>query len=155
MMDNQVLECSAHTLEVNAPMVVEALIFGVDEKSVKHGVYFFVAHWGSVFLVVFAYEFAVGTIDVGCVVGAWLHDVVKRWRLAEEPQEIDVDGYECENDSDKQCAYRQKAFYIPGLAFIEALVPCIEAFVMFCNPLQHTNQFVPNSFHCSVVYIFI
>ena len=36
MMDNQVLECSAHTLEVNAPVVIEALIFGVDKKSVEH-----------------------------------------------------------------------------------------------------------------------
>ena len=138
-MHNHVFHSATYAMKVYAPVAIEAFVLGVDEQAEKHAIYFFIFHWSAVLLEELAYLLAVATVDVGSVIGAWLHDVVKRWRLAKEPQEVNVYSYKEQEQSDKQRAHGIERLLIPGLAGIEALVPCVELLVACHGHLPGAN----------------
>ena len=50
-------------MEVDAPVIIESFIFGVDEQAVEHGVDLLILNWSAIFLVVLTYLLPVGTKD--------------------------------------------------------------------------------------------
>ena len=146
-MNDEILERAAHAVEVDAPVTVEALILGVDEQAIEHRVDFLIFHRGAVLLVELAYLLAVGTVDIGCVIGAGLHDVVERRTLAKEPQEIGVHCQQQQQDGDECGAHGIESLHIPWLAGIEALVPSVETLVAGYYRPEYINS--PRAFFVS------
>ena len=59
-----VLQCSAEGLEVNAEMMIETLVLGIDECIPKYWVHFLIFYWGSVLAEELTYHDTVGTVDL-------------------------------------------------------------------------------------------
>ena len=89
LMHDKVFSSTAQALEVHAAVVVEALVLGVDKCLEKQWRHFFELHRRTVFVEEFAQQLPIGTVNVRCVVGLWVHDAADRWRLAKQPHKVE------------------------------------------------------------------
>ena len=62
-MNDEIFSSTCHSVEVDAPVIIESFIFGVDEQAVEHGVDLLILNWGAIFLVVLTYLLPVGAKD--------------------------------------------------------------------------------------------
>ena len=97
LVNDDVLHHGEERLKVNAPVVIETLIFGVDEGFPEHGVHFLVLHGRAVLAEELANHHAVGTVNLGRLGRSLVDDGTHGGRLAEEEEKIDVDGSEIED----------------------------------------------------------
>ena len=92
-MQGIILDRGKQACEIYAVMTVETLVLGVDESSKEVGADFLILERCAVFLKVFGKQLAVGTVEKRRVVGLGVHYLLHRGRLAEQPQEIDVNSH--------------------------------------------------------------
>ena len=63
MMQGIVLQSSRKGLIVDTVMMIESLVFRIDEGFPEYRIHLFVSHWRTVLTEELAYQLAVGTVD--------------------------------------------------------------------------------------------
>ena len=79
MVDDEVLEGSEDSLEVDAEMMVVTLVLSVDESLPEYRVNILILNGCSVLAEVFSYQYAVRTIQLGGLRGLGVHDGIDAW----------------------------------------------------------------------------
>ena len=98
-----VLEYGQECLVVDAVVGVEALVLGVNQCLPEHGAYLVVAYWRAVLTEELSYLHFVGTEDFRCLCRAFVLDGLHGGRLAEQPQEVGIDGQQVK----EECHYHR------------------------------------------------
>ena len=130
-MEDVLLGYSSKGAVVDAVMMVEMFVLGVDEGFPEHGVHLFVSDGCAVLAEELAYQFAVGAVDHRGSSRAFVLDGRHGRRLAEEPEEVDVDGSEVEEECHYQRGDGRQRLDIPGAPLVEALIPSPYTFENF------------------------
>ena len=99
---HHVLAGREEAAEVYAPVLVESLVLRVDERAVEDGIDVIVAHGCAVLIEIFAYELSVIAVHLRGDVRLGVHDAVDGRRLAEEPEEVEVDRREVKDDEGEE-----------------------------------------------------
>ena len=124
---HHVLESGTQAAKVDAVMLIEALVLGVDKDLEELRVDRFISHGRAVLVIVLADGLAVGTVQVASLGVAGMHDAVGAGRLAEEPQQVDVHSNEVEEEQHDERAQCGQRLDPPRAAAVQALVPHFEA----------------------------
>ena len=85
VMDGCVLDGGKHANEVDALVMIESLVLGIDEGFPKFRIDILILHGGAVFVEILADHHTVGTVDLGCLTADGILDLAIAWRLAEKP----------------------------------------------------------------------
>ena len=83
-----------HSQRIDADVLVETLVFGVDECLPKLRIHLFKFDWRAIFVEKFSDFHTVGTVNLGSLTDAWLQSRHKARRLAKQTEKIDIDHAE-------------------------------------------------------------
>ncbi len=75
-MHKHILGCREKSLNINAQVIVETLILGIDQHLEERRVHLIILHRSTVLVIELSYHLAVGAIDIGGVGSLGIHDVV-------------------------------------------------------------------------------
>ena len=89
-MGNSILNSAANAFEVNAMMLIETLVLGINQRMPESGRYLTVPHRYAVLLKIAAKENAIGAEHLTASILRRRHYLIETWRLAEKPKEVDV-----------------------------------------------------------------
>ena len=148
VMHHSVLHCAHKTSVVDAVMTVEALVLGSDESLPEGGVHVLELHWCAVLVEVFADEHTVVAVYLRCLTGYGILDGDEARRLAEEPQEVDVDSSEVEEEGNDARSYAYECLGVPFAASVEVAVPMAESARLLQTPGENLLYF----FHLIVIF---
>ena len=104
-------------------MLIEAFVLGVDEGVPEGGIHLLVLDGRTVLAEELADLLAVGTVDDRSLRRALVLDGRHRGRLAEEPQEVHIDGSQIKEEGDEDGKDDDKGLDIPRAPLIETLIP--------------------------------
>ena len=124
---HHILGSSTQTAKVDAVVHVETLVLGIDKHLEELRVYRVIRHRRAVLIIVFANGLAVGAVQVARLGVAGMHDAVGAGRLAEEPQEVDIHGYQIKQEQHDECGQCRQCFDPPWPATVQSLVPYFKA----------------------------
>ena len=85
MVDGGVLDGCKHADKVDAPMIIESLVFCIYESFPEFGIDLLIFHRSAVFIEILAYHHAVGTVYLGCLTADGVLYLAIAWRLAKQP----------------------------------------------------------------------
>ena len=100
--------------EVDAMMLIESLVLGVDEGANQGGRYLFVGDGCAVLVEEASHEHFVAGVDLGCFAHHGVLDVVEAWRASEEVAEVAVDGNEEKQHGNDEGDEPSGCLLVPG-----------------------------------------
>ena len=84
-MSNEIFGSSEYTFKVDAEVMVEPLIFCINQSLYQNGRYIFIFYRRTVFRVIFAYQFSVGTVYFRCHMLYRCFHIKHAGRFTEQP----------------------------------------------------------------------
>ena len=118
-----VLQRCAEGLVVDAVVVVEPLVLGVDEGFPEGGAHLVVGDGHAVLAEELADDLAVGAEYLRGLGRVGVLHVAHRRRLAEEPQQVDVDHQQVEHERHEERAGHGQTLDVPGASLVQSFIP--------------------------------